>query len=78
MDSVVAGAIPVADEEVNFSVLEPADKATTEAVDLTLVPGAVASAGRTTTSLLATAMQALTSRLTGSCSRRLTSTALPS
>ena len=36
------------------------------------------SVGRIMTSLLATVMQASTSALTGSCSRRLTSTAWPS
>jgi len=44
-------------------------------VEATRVLAAVASAGRTTISLLETAMPPLTSRLTGNFSRRLTSTA---
>lgn len=72
--SVAAVVIAVADE-ANSSALEAADRATTEVAGLILVPEAAALAGRTTISLLATAMPALTLRLTGSCSRRLTSTA---
>ena len=68
---VGAGAVV---DEANSSALEAADRATTEAAGLILVPEAVDLAGRTTISLLATAMRALISRPTGSCLRRLTST----
>lgn len=79
--SAAAVVIPAVDEEASSSVPPVADRAmATSAVDeVVLVPVVdVASAGRTTTSLLATVMPASTSRPTGSFSRRSTSTAWPS
>lgn len=75
--SVEVRPVPEVDEPHSRGAVPTlvADRATTEAAATTLAVEVVASAGRTMTSLPATVMLASTSRPSGSCSRRSTSTA---